>query len=62
MVSCERTEHIFKGPHKSNNNTNVRFRAGPVQAGVPLLVDEQVREVHLFKLQLDRFDEGLGDL
>lgn len=30
---------------------------GPVQSGVPLLADQQIREVDLLEFQLDWFDE-----
>jgi len=36
-------------------------RGGPVEAGVALLVDEEVGEVDLLELELDRLDELGGD-
>ena len=39
----------------------ILLRAGPVQARVSLLADEQVREVDLLELELDRLDKFCRD-
>lgn len=39
----------------------VLIRPRPVQTGISFLADEQVREINLLELELDRLDEFLCD-